>query len=177
MNFLKQLFTNLTNNNSNDNNNDCPVCLDKITHNNYCKIPCGHTFHSTCIIRCNNKCPMCRTTICEEDELETNISNLKKELNDLKILSDSQIDEYFIDLFVNSFDYDKYHNAYLIRCIYNASPPNFCKKILGLNRNNHTVNYEIISVMDKLISIYLTEQEQKYIDSNIEHYMSLLNMS
>ena len=79
------------------------------------------------------------------------------------------------------FDCDKYRNAYLIRCIYKASPPNFCKKILELNRNNHTVNYEIIykiiSVMDQLISIYLTGQEQNYIDSNLEHYMSLLNMS
>ena len=81
----------------NDIDIDCPVCLNKITNDNYCKIPCGHTFHSTCILRCNNKCPMCRTTICK-DESETNISNLEEELNDLE--SDSQIDKYFIDLFV-----------------------------------------------------------------------------
>jgi hypothetical protein len=171
MNFIKQLFTN-----NNNNDIDCPVCLDKITNDNYCKIPCGHTFHSTCIVRCNNKCPMCRTTICK-DELETNISNLKEELNDLKILSDSQIDKYFIDFFLQCFDYNNYHNACFFRCIYNNSPIKFYEEKLGLNVNNHTVNYEIISVMDQLISIYLTEQEQNYIDSNLEHYMSLLNMS
>ena len=39
---------------------ECSICLDKIC----CKkclalLPCGHTFHLCCLLKCNS-CPLCR---------------------------------------------------------------------------------------------------------------------
>ena len=43
--------------------NECPICLDKLTGNK-AKLPCGHYFHTNCILDWINKkhmtCPVCR---------------------------------------------------------------------------------------------------------------------
>lgn len=44
----------------------CSICLEDFNDNNYrFKLPCGHEFHTECIItslRKNNECPYCRDT-------------------------------------------------------------------------------------------------------------------
>ncbi len=49
---------------------ECPICLEKFLENtnNKAKLPCGHYYHSDCILDWANKrrvlsCPMCRTTM------------------------------------------------------------------------------------------------------------------
>ena len=38
----------------------CPICLDSLTDRDTNQLPCGHTFHSKCIMTNNSACPMCR---------------------------------------------------------------------------------------------------------------------
>jgi|UniRef100_A0A6C0IT74 hypothetical protein len=42
---------------------DCSICLDKLTKNQ-AKLPCGHYFHTNCILewvdKKNMTCPICR---------------------------------------------------------------------------------------------------------------------
>lgn len=46
---------------------DCPVCYEKMNHNNSYETPCGHRFHMNCLIKwrdeCQTTCPMCRHRI------------------------------------------------------------------------------------------------------------------
>ena len=44
----------------------CSICLDVITDQS-CTTECGHFFHSKCVFKwivLNNKCPVCRKTLC-----------------------------------------------------------------------------------------------------------------
>ena len=45
----------------------CAICLENIEDNNNCKTECGHTFHTSCMLKLvtnktnpSNNCPMCR---------------------------------------------------------------------------------------------------------------------
>ena len=49
--------------------NDCPICLEKITLKSSDKLECGHLFHKDCLDKWfmnNYTCPMCRSEV--EDE-------------------------------------------------------------------------------------------------------------
>jgi len=56
------------------NNDDCPICLEKISSGKTTTIECNHNFHADCLHKwCHNKdkakCPMCRGNIsktCEQ---------------------------------------------------------------------------------------------------------------
>lgn len=42
---------------------DCPICYESITDINICVTVCKHKFHTNCLMRCGNVCPICRTNI------------------------------------------------------------------------------------------------------------------
>ncbi|XP_038108809.1 E3 ubiquitin-protein ligase KCMF1-like [Culex quinquefasciatus] len=47
-------------------NQECSVCIEEITVENFKRLICGHAFHVACIntwLQENNNCPMCRTEI------------------------------------------------------------------------------------------------------------------
>jgi len=47
---------------------NCPVCLEKLTkNNNYCSTICGHNFHTSCLLKTNGNCPLCRKVLIEEE--------------------------------------------------------------------------------------------------------------
>ena len=52
--------------------NECAICLEKIdTEKNFVVTKCGHNFHSDCLIKAlekNNKCPMCREQLKENNK-------------------------------------------------------------------------------------------------------------
>ena len=53
------------NNHKKYNNETCSICLEKF-NNNSINIPCGHNFHSKCILNWFDKdlsCPICRIRI------------------------------------------------------------------------------------------------------------------
>lgn len=42
---------------------NCSICLQDMTENDFCKTECGHMFHSSCIFKVvvrDPKCPLCR---------------------------------------------------------------------------------------------------------------------
>lgn len=51
---------------------ECSICYDELTLNvNVCTTTCGHKFCMGCFIKCtqqNNKCPLCRVELYEEEE-------------------------------------------------------------------------------------------------------------
>ena len=76
--------SNKTNVETNMKTNDvsCVICMDAITEDiNRMVLQCGHIFHSSCfcenVIQSNNKCPLCRTTICSE---APKMQNLTKQM-------------------------------------------------------------------------------------------------
>lgn len=46
-----------------EHNENCPVCYDKMTDVDVCTTICKHKFHTGCILRCNNVCPLCRAKL------------------------------------------------------------------------------------------------------------------
>ena len=58
---------------SQNNNKECPICMDDIDFNNNCiTTECGHSFHASCLMRnvAHNGfgCPYCRTELAEAVE-------------------------------------------------------------------------------------------------------------
>lgn len=44
---------------------DCPICYEPMVEVlNVCVTACNHTFHTSCLMRSGNVCPMCRTSVC-----------------------------------------------------------------------------------------------------------------
>lgn len=73
---------------------DCPICLDPMGLVNTCKTSCGHQFHLSCMMLCEqNACPLCRKQIVEEPS-GSGISE--------SIERTTSLDEYDIDETVRS---------------------------------------------------------------------------
>lgn len=67
---MGNIFTRIFKNSNNYiefDENDCPICLDKITDNNIIILNCKHQFHASCIFetmnKTNKRCPLCRKKI------------------------------------------------------------------------------------------------------------------
>jgi hypothetical protein len=42
----------------------CCICFESIcATNDMCITKCGHHFHTSCILKCNGTCPLCRTKL------------------------------------------------------------------------------------------------------------------
>lgn len=55
-----------------DNQEECCICLEKMSNKNVTITDCNHSFHTSCLLKYNNKkCPICRQILYEEN---TNIS-------------------------------------------------------------------------------------------------------
>lgn len=58
--FLKNQVWDLIKSKSQNNEIECSICLEEICCQKcYTILTCGHSFHLSCIIKCNT-CPMCR---------------------------------------------------------------------------------------------------------------------
>ena len=42
---------------------NCPICYEPMTDINVCVTVCKHKFHTNCLMRCNNMCPICRANV------------------------------------------------------------------------------------------------------------------
>lgn len=51
-----------------DNQTECCICFEKIYHINVSITECNHLFHTSCLLKYNNKkCPICRQLLYEEN--------------------------------------------------------------------------------------------------------------
>lgn len=55
--------------------NECCICLEPITDVNVAVTECGHKFHTSCLIKCKNGCPLCRKQL---DKPETKVFKLNQ---------------------------------------------------------------------------------------------------
>lgn len=78
------------------NQEECPVCYMQINEVNICVTVCKHTFHTGCIIRCNNTCPICRTNLLTNEVTSNSIGKI------LPGVYNS--DEYLRQLEINNID-------------------------------------------------------------------------
>ncbi len=52
--------------------NDCPICYTEMGNTDVCVTICNHKFHTGCIVRCNNICPICRNNLITNTNTNTN---------------------------------------------------------------------------------------------------------
>ena len=53
--------------NTNNNENECPLCYELLSENNSITTRCNHTFHKSCLNKWNkSSCPMCRHKYLDE---------------------------------------------------------------------------------------------------------------
>lgn len=49
---------------------NCPICFEKIDKKERYFLPCSHYFHQDCVekwLRKNTKCPICKTDVYQDD--------------------------------------------------------------------------------------------------------------
>lgn len=47
--------------------NECCICLELINDVNVAITECGHKFHTSCLLKCKNGCPLCRKTLVQKE--------------------------------------------------------------------------------------------------------------
>ena len=51
-----------------DNQKECCICFERIDYKNVSITECNHSFHTSCLLKYNNKkCPICRQSLYEEN--------------------------------------------------------------------------------------------------------------
>lgn len=168
MNFLTKYFNKVFNKSV----NECSICLSELSTNDFCKIKCGHMFHTSCIIRCNNKCPLCRATIntniIENDnftENENYVMEYKtKILNELIKNVNNEGDKDIVNLFVKYYNQKDYAGACKIKCIYQFGSIKYFQK---KNINITEIDYDIIFKMDEILDNYVSDQLIEEIEDKV----------
>lgn len=77
--------------------NDCCICYETIGKTNNCVTPCGHSFCFKCLMKCmslNNTCPMCRTLLEDEKEIEEEEDDDEYDNEDEEDDDDNSVSEY-----------------------------------------------------------------------------------
>jgi hypothetical protein len=55
----------------------CCICFESIcATNDMCITKCGHQFHTSCILKCNGTCPLCRTKLLDTSPTNTTNSSI-----------------------------------------------------------------------------------------------------
>lgn len=50
---------------------ECAICLETLKRGrDYCSTTCGHKYHTSCLLRCNGRCPLCRNELVPEEHNE-----------------------------------------------------------------------------------------------------------
>ncbi len=45
---------------------DCPICMMELNTINFCVTICNHKFHTSCLLKSNGTCPLCRNHLVEK---------------------------------------------------------------------------------------------------------------
>jgi hypothetical protein len=171
---------------------ECAVCLLDISNNNCCTIPCGHMFHTTCIVGCNNKCPLCRKVInnllnndsnpnpnpimenhyedifeYSEDIIDTELS-LEMKIRVMKQLAENCGAELIVDKFLKYLDEKNYEHAYKLKSIYNWGSNKYFRR---MKLPIVVTNYDTVIMMDNLLDGTLSESKIKEIEDKVLNLM------
>lgn len=107
--------------------NDCCICLEKMEDKDISITMCYHKFHTSCLLKYkNNKCPICRQVLYNENELITIEQPIVTEETNITL-----IDLYLTE--INKINLIKNIICKIIRCtsqIYVSFFLIFCIRIL-----------------------------------------------
>jgi hypothetical protein len=180
MEFMNKLF-----NFGNNKTMECSVCLSNVNENDCCKISCGHIFHTSCIVGCNNKCPLCRKVINTNIVSNDNIDNTNNTVY-IDYIDDDN-DEYdlektlktllqksknvdvstlkIIQKFIREFTSERYLNACKIMCIYKFGSLMYFRK-MGLVELE-SCDYDILNEMSNAVKYFLSDVQIDAIEDNV----------
>lgn len=109
-----------------NNQEECCICLEKMTNKNISMTECNHLFHTSCLLKYNNKkCPICRQSLYEE---EINITILVDEISNEIIQQRPALIELYLSE-RNQIIKIMYKGIYVISQIYVAIFLIFCLRI------------------------------------------------
>jgi hypothetical protein len=112
-----------------DNQKECCICFERIVHKNVSITECNHSFHTSCLLKYNNKkCPICRQSLYEE---EIHLTILVDEISD-EIIQQPTQHPVLIELYLterNKMRKIIYKGIYIISQIYVVIFLIFCLRI------------------------------------------------
>ena len=113
-----------------DNQKECCICFERIDYKNVSITECNHSFHTSCLLKYNNKkCPICRQSLYEE---EINLTISVNEISNEIIQQPIQQRPALIELYLserNQIRKIMYKGIYVISQIYVAIFLIFCLRI------------------------------------------------
>jgi hypothetical protein len=110
-----------------DNKSECCICLGEILNKNISITECNHSFHTSCLLKYNNKkCPICRQSLYEEDIKP--IILVEQRTNEEFIQQPTLIDSYLAER--NKIKKIMYKFIYIVSQIYVAIFLIFCLRIM-----------------------------------------------
>ncbi len=95
----------------------CPICIDKLEEN-VKKLVCNHCFHEKCInswVDFNNKCPLCRRPIINEN---INLNNITIVENEEIVINMGNVEHNVDSIYYNDFKCDKETWRICFRCLF-----------------------------------------------------------
>ena len=70
---------------------NCPICLDSMSKMDPFKLPCGHSFHATCmmknVVTGNLMCPLCRAPVGKNEPVYEEEEYEEGELEEIEVPS------------------------------------------------------------------------------------------
>lgn len=112
-----------------ESENNCCICLEETLNINVSVTICSHIFHTSCLLKYgNNKCPICRQLLYNEETITIKISEIITEIEDVETIENLEqsfiteeetnitlIDLYFTE--INKINLIKNIIRKIIRCV------------------------------------------------------------
>jgi len=110
-----------------DNQKECCICFERIDYKNVSITECNHSFHTSCLLKYNNKkCPICRQTLYEEETTLTIL--IEQRTNEEFIQQPALIESYLAER--NKIKKIMYKFIYIVSQIYVFIFLIFCLRIM-----------------------------------------------
>jgi hypothetical protein len=109
-----------------NNEKECCICFERIDYKNVSITECNHSFHTSCLLKYNNKkCPICRQTLYEEETTLTIL--IEQRTNEEFIQQPALIELYLAER--NKIKKIMYKFIYIVSQIYVVIFLIFCLRI------------------------------------------------
>lgn len=161
-----------------DENPECPICLEDITNTKYTILKCNHIFHKHCVnswLKKQVTCPMCRTYLKDYYYgIVYNNNKFKIEPKFNLIVNDDHLIIKYYYRYTNilkkkkvipftKIKYFSYSKEYFTYEFFNESSQDIKKEILKMN---HLSMAEIIFKLLRTKVYNMMENSKKYIDES-----------
>jgi len=117
-----------------NNEKECCICFERIDYKNVSITECNHSFHTSCLLKYNNKkCPICRKSLYEEEiHITISVDEISNEMSNEIIQQPIQQIPVLIELYLTERKQIRkmmYKGIYIISQIYVVIFLIFCLRI------------------------------------------------